>query len=178
MPTVFNLHLIARKSNHDEARVNALLQKLTTKGIIEYKSKNNDATLVFNEVREDEKTINRVSKYLENRNNLKISQLQSVLHYVNDKNTCKNRLILTYFGETKTGGCGICSYCITKKTKKGEPEDISGNIRALLETRDLSSRDIQKLTHYSADDVIFAVRQLLEGDIIAVKPNNQYTLKK
>ena len=36
--------------------------------IIDYHKKNNDATIIFNEVREDERTINRVSKYLETQN--------------------------------------------------------------------------------------------------------------
>jgi ATP-dependent DNA helicase RecQ len=47
----------------------AVLHKL--KKDIDYQSKNNDASLVFNEIREDERTISRVSKYLENQNQLK-----------------------------------------------------------------------------------------------------------
>ena len=70
-----------------------VLQKLKEKDIIEYQAKNNDASILFNEIREDERTINRVAKYLERQNQLKKSQLQSVLHYIKEKQTCKNRLI-------------------------------------------------------------------------------------
>jgi ATP-dependent DNA helicase RecQ len=58
----------------------------------------------------------RVSKYLENQNQLKKEQLQSVLHYISEQKVCK-AMILHYFGENNVD-CGICSYCITKKNKK------------------------------------------------------------
>ena len=60
MQTAFNLQLIAKKSNHKESEVLAVLYKLKEKEIIDYHSKNNDATILFNEVREDERTISRV----------------------------------------------------------------------------------------------------------------------
>jgi ATP-dependent DNA helicase RecQ len=41
----------------------------------------------------------------------------------------------------------------------------------------LNSREIQKLTKNSEDEVIFALQNLLENNKIAVKPNNKYTLK-
>jgi ATP-dependent DNA helicase RecQ len=178
MPTVFNLSLIAKKSNHTEEQVNQVLQKLKSRDIISYQAKNNDAVLVFNEIREDEKTINRVSKYLENQNNLKISQLQSVLHYVSDKKTCKSRLILAYFGEEKSKDCGICSYCISKKKTPINSVDISQKIMGLLKMQDLNSRELVKLSQFDSDAVIFALQMLMENDTISLKPNNQYTLQK
>ncbi|HMK06811.1 MAG TPA: RecQ family zinc-binding domain-containing protein, partial [Flavobacterium sp.] len=178
MPTAFNLSLISKKSNHTESEVGNVLQKLKDKEIISYQAKNNDAILTFNEIREDDKTINRVAKYLENQNNLKISQLRSVLNYVNEKNVCKSRLLLSYFGEEHTPECGICSYCISKKNKKSDSNSITRKIIGLLKMQDLNSREIQKLSQFDADDVIFALQNLLENETILIKPNNQYTLKK
>jgi len=178
MATVFNLSLIARKSNHSEEQVNQVLQKLKSRDIISYQAKNNDAVLVFNEIREDEKTVNRVSKYLENQNNLKISQLKSVLHYVSDKKTCKSRLILAYFGEENSKDCGICSYCISKRKTPIDTNDISRKIIGLLTMQDLNSRELVKLSQSDSDAVIFALQTLMENDTIALKPNNQYTLQK
>jgi ATP-dependent DNA helicase RecQ len=178
MPTAFNISLIAKKSNHTEAQIHQLLQKLKEKSIVNYEAKNNDATLIFNEIREDEKTINRVAKYLENQNQLKIAQLRSVLHYANDKKTCKSRLILDYFGETETKDCGICSYCLSKKKMPVDLEALSKKIIGLLKIQDLDSREIEKLSQSNAEAVIFALQNLMENDAISLKPNNQYTLKK
>ena len=155
----------------------AVLKKLKEKDIIEYIAKNNDATIVFNEVREDEKTINRVSKYLEAQNQLKTHQLKSVLYYIKEKNTCKSKLLLRYFGEIKEEDCRVCSYCIAKAVPKKSTKSISEKIIGLLKIQELNSRDIQKMTKLPKDDIIFALQDLLEKDIVYVKPNNLYSLK-
>ena len=175
--TAFNLELIAKKSHHAATEIHAVLKKLKEKDIIEYHSKNNDATLIFNEVREDERTISRVSKYLENQNQLKKEQLKAVVGYVNEKKVCKSKLILNYFGEKANTDCGICSYCITKKQRKPDVISLSKEIITLLQAEDLNSRDIQNKTKNSPDEVIFVLQHLLENNAILVKPNNKYTLK-
>ncbi|MNF30453.1 ATP-dependent DNA helicase RecQ [compost metagenome] len=177
MQTPFNLQLIAKKSNHKESEVHAVLQKLKEKDIIEYHSKNNDATLIFNEIREDERTINRVSKYLEKQNQLKKEQLKAVLYYVNEKKTCKSKLILDYFGEKTDADCGICSYCISKKTPKGDIVALSKEILAILKTEDLNSREIQNRTKNNSDDLIFALQELLEKEYLIINSNNKYSIK-
>jgi ATP-dependent DNA helicase RecQ len=115
MHTVFNTQLIAKKSNSSETKVLKVLEKLKEKNIIELLSKKNDTSITFNEVREDERTINRVTKSLEKINTLKIAQLKSVVAYASNTKECKNKTLLAYFGETIEKDCGICSFCISKK---------------------------------------------------------------
>jgi ATP-dependent DNA helicase RecQ len=177
MQTAFNPQLIAKKSNRNDADVLLLLQKLKEKNIIDWIAKNNDATITFNEVREDERTINRVSKYLEAQNKLKIEQLQAVLHYSKDTKTCKQKLLMQYFGENLTADCSVCSYCITKNKKPQKQELVTEKIIELLKMQDFNSRDIQKLTKFPKDDVIFALQKLLEEETISIKSNNFYSLK-
>jgi ATP-dependent DNA helicase RecQ len=177
MKTPFNLSLIAKKSNHSEEQVSALLEKLQEKEIIEYKSKNNDATILFNEVREDDLTINRVSKYLEKQNKLKTDQLSSVIYYIKENKTCKNRLVLAYFGEETTSNCGVCSYCITQKGKITEADSIADKILSLLKTAAMTSREIQNQIKLDAKDVLLVLQELLENNHITILANNKYTLK-
>lgn len=172
-----NLGLIAKKSNHTEEQVVAVLEKLKEKEIIEYKSKNNDATILFNEVREDDLTINRVSKYLEKQNQVKKEQLHSVLHYIKDTKTCKNRLVLNYFGEETNENCGICSYCITQKGKITEADSIADKILSLLKTASLTSREIETQIKMDTKDIISVLQELLENNHIIIQANNKYTLK-
>ncbi|RKS03718.1 ATP-dependent DNA helicase RecQ [Flavobacterium sp. 102] len=177
MQTAFNIQLIAKKSNHTENEVLSLLQKLKEKNIIEMMAKSNDATITLNEIREDERTINRVSKYLEAQNKLKTEQLQAVLQYSKDTKSCKNKVLMQYFGESLAADCGICSYCISKNRKKQNPETVSDKIVELLKIQDFNSRDIQKLTKLPKDDVIFALQKLLEDETISINSNNLYSLK-
>jgi ATP-dependent DNA helicase RecQ len=177
LPTAFNLQLIAKKSKHPENQVLAVLQKLKAKDIVDYQSKNNDASLIFNEIREDERTISRVSKYLESQNQLKKEQLQSVLQYISEQKVCKSKLILNYFGEKTNDDCGICSYCVTKKNRKIDSSSLSKEIIALLSIADLNSREIENKLNKKSDAIIFVLQQLLENEDILIKSNNKYTLK-
>jgi ATP-dependent DNA helicase RecQ len=178
MPTAFNLALIAKKSNHSEAEVHQVLQKLNEKNILSYHAKNNDASLVFNEIREDEKTINRVSKYLENQNILKTAQLKSVLNYVSDTTHCKSQLILSYFGELDAPACGKCSFCITPKKPVLEVAAVTKKILELLKIGALSSRELENASGFESNAIIFALQILLENEVIIIKSNNQYCLKR
>ena len=132
--------------------------------------------MIFNEIREDERTINRVVKYLEAQNKQKIIQFNSVLDFINDSKSCKNKLVLGYFGEISETDCGICSFCISQKNTSTDASLISEKIIELLKKEDLSSRKIQMLTKNSQDTVIFVLQNLLENDTIIIKPNNQYSL--
>ncbi|MBK8601075.1 MAG: RecQ family ATP-dependent DNA helicase [Flavobacterium sp.] len=178
MAIPFNLSLIAKKSNHSENEVSQILQRLSEKSIIAYTAKNNDAVLVFNEIREDEKTINRIAKYLEHQNQLKSAQLASVLNYVGDQTHCKRQLILSYFGEEKSSRCGICSFCLSQKQTKKEVRSLTQQILEQLKTGDLTSREIEKNTQIEKDDVIFVLQTLLENDVVRLQSNNTYTLTK
>jgi ATP-dependent DNA helicase RecQ len=121
--------------------------------------------------------ISRVVKYLEAQNDLKTKQLQSVLNYIKEDTTCKNKLLLNYFGEIIEEECGVCTYCISKNKSKTNTSTLTEKIIGLLKIQELNSRDIQKLTKYPKDDVIFALQNLLESESIVVKPNNNYSIK-
>lgn len=177
MQTPFNLSLIAKKAGVKEDAVHLVLKKLAEKEIIEYHAKNNDATIVFNEVREDERTINRVIKHLDQQNQLKKEHLASVIEYIQNKNHCKNQLLLDYFGEKSNQECGICSFCISNAKPTNIDQELPNTILLLLQKEDSNSRELEKKTQKSADAIIFALQTLLEQNKIKILPNNKYTLQ-
>jgi ATP-dependent DNA helicase RecQ len=174
--TAFNVDLVAKKSNHSTSEVQAVLHKLKEKGIVSYNAKNNDASILFNEIREDERTINRVAKYLERQNQLKKDQLHSVLNYVNEKKRCKNQIILSYFGEETKSECGICSFCIGKKKTIPRLQSVTTQLLELLQKESLNSREIQERTQLDSETVIKGLQKLLEEEKIVLKANNNYTI--
>ena len=178
IPAALNLVLIAKKTQTTQEAVIGILEQLFKKEIISYKAIGNDSTIIFNEVREDERTINRVSKFLEIQNNLKTKQLESVLKYVSTSNVCKSKLILAYFGEDKIENCGICSYCITLKKLPEKAVSVTNLIISALENSTLDSRSLEKLTGQPSNQVIFALQELLEHNVVEILSNNQYCLKK
>jgi len=86
-----------------------------------------------------------------------------VLHYINQKNQCKNKLILEYFGEISTQDCGICSYCVYKLKPEKVNSNLSEKILKLLKINEMDSREIEKITKSTSKEVIFAIQGLLES---------------
>ncbi|WP_324069803.1 MAG: ATP-dependent DNA helicase RecQ [Flavobacterium sp.] len=172
--TTINPHLIAKKSNCTETRVEEVIDQLTASNCIVLHAKNNDCSITFNEVREDDLTINRVAKFLEHQNNLKETQFQSVVHYITNEDSCKNKLLLAYFDEITKKECGICSYCVSQK--KANPIENTQSIIKLLQRKALSSREIENQLHISAEATIFALQLLLENHTVKINSNNQYYL--
>lgn len=177
METALNMSLITNKSKATEEQVMNLLERLAQKEIITLRSSGNDSSITFNEVREDEHTINRVSKFLENQNDIKVHQFEKVVDYVTNTDTCKSRLILEYFDEKSTADCGICSYCISKKRKPVSPIESANAILEVLKNGSSNSKELESKLDLTAEETIFALQLLLENDRITMNTNNQYTLK-
>jgi ATP-dependent DNA helicase RecQ len=178
VPATLNLILIAKKAQTTVEKVTGILEQLHQKDIISYRATGTDSTIIFNEVREDERTINRVSKFLAIQNDLKTKQLEAVLHYVTTKDVCKSKLLLAFFGEEKQENCGICSYCITLKKTPLQSSTVYQQIISVLESQSLDSRSLEKILKQPSHQVIFALQELLEHKKIEILPNNQYRLKK
>lgn len=173
--TAINPALIAKKANSTEAIVEKVIQQLVERDCIQMNAKNNDSTLTFNEAREDDLTINRIAKFLEHQNQLKQEQFKSVLQYITNVETCKNKLLLAYFDEIATEDCGICSFCMTKK--KTNPIETVVLIEQLVQKSPMTSREIEDSLQISAEATIFALQLLLEQNKIAINSHNQYYIQ-
>ncbi|WP_445719876.1 RecQ family ATP-dependent DNA helicase [Flavobacterium sp.] len=172
--TTINPHLVAKKSQCTESQVEQVIDKLAKSNCIILHAKNNDSYITFNEAREDDLTINRVAKFLEHQNNLKQEQFQSVVNYISNEDTCKNKMLLAYFDEVTKEDCGICSYCFSKN--KDNPIAATQLVIELLKKEALSSREIESKLNISSEATIFAIQLLLENNKIALNSNNQYYL--
>lgn len=172
--TTINPHLVAKKSNTTEAAVEKVIDQLAESQCILLHAKNNDSSITFNEVREDDLTINRVAKFLAHQNQLKQDQFQSVIDYISNEDSCKNKLLLAYFEEITEEDCGICSYCFSKK--KSNPKENTELILQLLQKDNLSSREIENSLQISPEATIFALQLLLEHHKISINSYNQYYL--
>ena len=119
--TEISLHEIINKTKLSEKKVIHLLTKLNDANIIQFEHSKTDAKVTFIEPREDDKTINRISKIIKQQEVLKRKQIESVLDYIKNDGICKSQKLLSYFEEINSSLCGICSSCLLGKlTKKNK----------------------------------------------------------
>lgn len=175
--TNVNTVFVAKNAGTTETNVLNLLEKLKGLQIIELFSTQNESKITFLEVREDDRTINRVGKYLEKQNLNKQNQLASVIAYVSDELQCKNRLLLTYFGEKVIEDCGICSFCLNKKQKTSNTEEIRNQIIEILKVTPKTSRELSEVFQIEEKELLTILKQLLEYNKIQINTKNQFTYR-
>ena len=172
-----NLNLIATKALTTEDAVIQTLIQLQKDEIIDLKLTKTDSQIVFLQPREDEKTINRIAKTIEQQNALKKNQVNSVLDYVNNNDICKSIQLLSYFGESNLENCGICSVCINSKSTNANLKQTKGDIIQLLNNNPLSSRDILLKIDLDEEKATSLLKLMLEQNIIEITNTNTYKLK-
>src|SRR5690606_7953635 len=178
MEIQINTAFIAKKSGKPEAYVLSLLEKLYQQEIISYKTQNNDASIVFNEIREDERTINRIAKHLEAQNKLKVEQLKAVIDYASDQKNCKSQFLMRYFGEENTTECGVCSVCKAKSNMTLDITNTAQQITDFLFEKPRTSREIEINLQLTEHQILQTLQALLEEDKIELNHKNEYFLKK
>jgi ATP-dependent DNA helicase RecQ len=172
--TSINTIHLAKKTGQSERKIIELFERLHQQGIILYKSQSNDASILFNEVREDELTINRISRYLNDQNQLKVSQLNAVINYATDNKTCKSVLLLSYFGEKNLKECGLCSVCMSKQKSNFDKKLASEKVLDFLAKKPATSREIQQTTELAYDQIVVVIKYLLEEEKISINHKNEY----
>lgn len=174
--TIINEYSLAKKLNIRKNEIINQLTNLHNNGIIDYKHENTTSKLYFLVPREDDYTINRISKDIEKQNNLKYDKLRSVITYIKNNDTCRNTQLLYYFDEFISKLCGKCDVCLDKKSKKTSPKNISEKIVQLLKEKQLRSQDIVSQLNYSETEILNSLKILLEKNKIAITSQNKFKL--
>lgn len=175
MEMAINPVLIAKKAQTSEQKVLDVLKNLEAKEVVTAFFSTIDSLILFNEVREDDLTINRISKYLEQQNKNKQKQFESLLHFIEDDKNCKSELLLNYFDEEISKPCGICSYCISRDNQD-DVSQISLQILEILKEKPMTAVEIEEMLNTQKEILIFAIQILLEKGKISCNKNQYYLL--
>jgi ATP-dependent DNA helicase RecQ len=178
-PATINLKLMVNKSGISEQELIKVLKQLDKAEIISLDLYSTDAELTFLVPREDNKTINRIAKTIEQQNRVKVNQVHSVIDYANNDSVCKSKQLLSYFGEKNAEACGICSVCTSKvsKQRSRDGETMVQHVLELLENDEFSSRDLAERSKINEGELFHLLKHLLEEKRIEITPHNTYKLK-
>lgn len=171
--------LISDKASVSEDSLFATLKQLERDQVIQLSLSTTDSEISYLQPREDDKAIHRISHYIEQQNSLKYQQVHAVIDYINNDRLCKSVQLLSYFGETHVKDCGICSVCISKN-KKPSADDITTikkKLLTLLESGDLSSRELLEQLNCSESALKKTLQLLLEHQLIGLTNKNTYKLQ-
>lgn len=179
-PTYINLDFIASKTGQSTTKIMKTLQSMEKANVVSLTLHNTDATITFLVPREDDKTINVLSKEIVKIQKKKEKEVNSVIRYVENNSICKNIQLTKYFGEENPKKCGTCSVCASQQntTSTEEKEVISKKIMAVLEEFTLSSREISEKLIFPETKILVVLQLLQDMGQLKINTKNQYYINK
>ena len=132
--------LLAHKTGLNANAIYEMMKELNNRRIIDYIPKRNTPTICFTTRRIEAADIVLSPMVYETRKQEYARRIDEMLKYATDKQTCRSKLLLHYFGDDKSHDCGRCDVCISvrrkrkyKKLIKKEEEQIKDIRRAIIE---------------------------------------------
>jgi ATP-dependent DNA helicase RecQ len=170
--TKINEYWLAKKTSILSKKIVEILDKLHSEKIIEYKKATQNSQLEFLVPREDDITINNISKDISKYINQKIKKVEKLIKFIDNDTICRSKQILNYFDESTTKDCGICDVCLLSKNVI---IDISEKILQFLEEHQYaSSKKICEIIPESDATILVNLHQLLAEEKININNSNQY----
>ena len=132
--------LLAHKTGLNANAIYEMMKELNNRRIIDYIPKRNTPTICFTTRRIEAADIVLSPMVYETRKQEYARRIDEMLKYATDKQTCRSKLLLHYFGDDKSHDCGRCDVCISVRRKrkdkeliKKEEEQIKDIRRAIIE---------------------------------------------
>ena len=104
----------------------------------------------------------------ENRKELFVTKIGAMARYIRDDETCRQLLLMEYFGQKEEKPCGICDVCIGKKKRlhREERKSLEERILQVLARQNTNIRELVRQLGEDKEVVVEQIRKLLdEGKI-------------
>ncbi|RNC90246.1 MAG: RecQ family ATP-dependent DNA helicase [Allomuricauda sp.] len=173
--TKIDVDLIEKKVATPANKVFESLEKLESDGIIMCNLHQTDLQITFLVPREDEKTLNRFSTKIEDLLERKKELFQAMLAYSENTSMCRSTFILKYFGEDPQEDCGICDICMENLAPTGgSMQSIKNKLLEQTKKRPYSSRELASLLNIEEGQLLPALKELLEDELLTLTHTNAY----
>ena len=178
-PVEISETVLANRSNLMENVVKKTLNELSEFNIIEYQEKGMNYQLQFCSPRPDIRNLT-ISKAILKNVTENLSRANAVKNYSDEKEKCKNQILLEYFGEVAKENCSNCDNCQNGLTiNNNQKKAIKNAVIATLKYEKKSPKSI----YYELNEVVqeknikTTIKSMLEDEIIAMDSNNLIYLK-
>lgn len=161
---------IASMSKHSHTDVHDFLKRMWRANIIRYIPTNHDPLIFLDEERLPARDIYIAPSTYSHRKTLMMERFNQLLHYANDDNECRSRIIEEYFCDTKSEPCGICDNCLArKKREKSNATNYKEQIISLLSEEPMTIKELVAQIVGNEQTIIKAVRHLTEQGKISIE---------
>jgi len=137
---------------------------LTKLRIIHYIPHKNVPHITYLQRRVEHATLSR--EVYEERRDDYLRRINAILNYAEKNDRCRSRILLDYFGETKSEDCGHCDVCVERRKEKRSLEEVCRMIETML--ADGRPRQVDEFCsdRFSKEKVAEALQYLTDEEIL------------
>ena len=166
-PVFINESLLATRTQTTAREVFDRLSNLSKRRLLHYIPKKKTPLIIYTRTREELKylTIPRIA--YEERKERASNKLDKMVHYLTNNQACRSRVLLHYFGETKSQNCGSCDVCLAKNhlgLVHHQIVSVNEALEKLLTTTWQDEKEIVNQLPFSTNKNITILRFLLDTE--------------
>ncbi|HYD22642.1 MAG TPA: RecQ family zinc-binding domain-containing protein, partial [Flavipsychrobacter sp.] len=178
-PTGISVIAVAQRLRMDKTDVEALLQQLHGMEMLEYNKPKDGPQLYFHHLRVDSRHLLIDMQRIGILKQKHIARTEAMIAYLQNETQCREKMLLSYFGEDKTADCGHCDVCSKKSSVKTNNNELANLLyRHIREAKSIHIKDLQKQYDTPLHDHIAALlRKMLEADMIEWRQNGLLSSK-
>jgi ATP-dependent DNA helicase RecQ len=166
----FSESTIAERCELSRHEVINTLQRLEQKEIVQYQLLSFLPKILFSQNRIESRYLMIPRELLEDRRKVKEQQANFMIGFAENKLQCRSQLICSYFKED-TARCMHCDNCLNPSRNK----HIKNFIEEALSSKK-SLADLVESATFVKDDVVLALRELMEANKVKIDKDGFYTL--
>lgn len=111
-----NEGFVAQQAGMDMVKVYSILKGLNDKHILHFIPQKKTPYITYARDREDGEDIVLPPAVYDDRKSDMEKRIKKMIEYATDDNTCRSKMLLSYFGENRSDNCGQCDVCIERAT--------------------------------------------------------------
>ena len=161
---------IAAASKHSHEEVHDFLKRMWRANVIRYIPTNHDPLIFLDEERLPAKDVYISPATYSHRKSLMLERFNHLLHYANEEQECRSRIIEQYFCDKMSEPCGICDNCLArKKREKSNTSNYEQQILSLLATEPMTIKELIAKIKGNEQTLVEIIRNLTERGIISAE---------
>lgn len=170
-----NEDVISMETGLSNEDVYTSLLYLNRTHVIHYIPRKRTPYIIFTTSREDSHQLLFPKTIYEDLRRQYEQRIESILQYAFSTDTCRENMLLTYFGETKNQECKHCDICIHKRKEQTyTAQDIQEGLLYMTSIKPRTLTDFYETLSFTKEDINHMLTFLVDEGFIIHKSDDKY----
>ena len=174
-----NEDVIALRTGLDQETIYKSLLELTRMHILHYVPRKRSPYIIYTTSREEPKHVLFPKAVYEDLRQRMSDRIESIINYAYSDSGCRERMLLSYFGENQSDECGHCDLCIDRR-KRGDhtPDDVQQGILYMSGQRPRRLEEFIHTLSFPKDEIIAMLSFLVDEGFVEHLDDDTYRKKE